>query len=83
MRFGEAGVVELSTLIGYFVMVSWIMNVARTPSQTSRRGNTAPGPPNLAECVRRDGIELLLGVHATPRGARASTTVWMSTTAVS
>ena len=29
--FGEKGVVELSTLIGYFVMVSWLMNVARTP----------------------------------------------------
>jgi 4-carboxymuconolactone decarboxylase len=32
-RFGEAGVVELSTLIGYFAMVSWVMNVARTPPQ--------------------------------------------------
>jgi 4-carboxymuconolactone decarboxylase len=31
--FGEAGVVELSTLIGYFVMVSWVMNVGRTPSR--------------------------------------------------
>jgi 4-carboxymuconolactone decarboxylase len=31
--FGEAGVVELSTLIGYFAMVSWLMNVARTPSR--------------------------------------------------
>ena len=31
--FGEAGVVELCTLIGYFVMVSWLMNVARTPSR--------------------------------------------------
>jgi 4-carboxymuconolactone decarboxylase len=31
--FGEAGVVELATLIGYFVMVSWLMNVARTPSR--------------------------------------------------
>jgi 4-carboxymuconolactone decarboxylase len=30
---GEAGVVELTTLIGYFVMVSWVMNVARTPSR--------------------------------------------------
>ena len=29
--FGEAGVVELATLVGYFVMVSWVMNVARTP----------------------------------------------------
>jgi 4-carboxymuconolactone decarboxylase len=31
--FGEAGVVELCTLIGYFAMVSWLMNVARTPSR--------------------------------------------------
>ncbi len=29
--FGEQGVVELATLTGYFVMVSWVMNVARTP----------------------------------------------------
>jgi 4-carboxymuconolactone decarboxylase len=30
--FGEQGVVELATLIGYFAMVSWLMNVARTPA---------------------------------------------------
>lgn len=30
-HFGEAGVVELTALVGYFVMVCWIMNVARTP----------------------------------------------------
>jgi 4-carboxymuconolactone decarboxylase len=29
--FGEQGVVELATLAGYFAMVSWLMNVARTP----------------------------------------------------
>lgn len=29
--FGEAGTVELTALVGYFVMVCWIMNVARTP----------------------------------------------------
>jgi 4-carboxymuconolactone decarboxylase len=29
-RFGEPGVVELTTLIGYFVMVSWVLNVAGT-----------------------------------------------------
>lgn len=28
---GRAGVVELSTLVGYFAMVCWVMNVARTP----------------------------------------------------
>lgn len=30
---GDDGVVELSTLIGYFSMVSWIMNVGRTASR--------------------------------------------------
>jgi len=32
-RWGERGVVELTALVGYFVMVSWLMNVARTPAQ--------------------------------------------------
>jgi 4-carboxymuconolactone decarboxylase len=36
--FGEQGAVELSTLIGYFVMVSWLMNVARTPAQATSDG---------------------------------------------
>jgi 4-carboxymuconolactone decarboxylase len=31
--FGEPGVVELMTLVGYFVMVSWVMNAAHTPSR--------------------------------------------------
>jgi 4-carboxymuconolactone decarboxylase len=31
--FGEQGVVELVSLVGYFVMVCWVMNVARTPAQ--------------------------------------------------
>jgi 4-carboxymuconolactone decarboxylase len=34
-RFGEQGVVELATLVGYFVMVSWLMNVAHTPAQAN------------------------------------------------
>ena len=29
--WGEAATVELLTLVGYFVMVCWLMNVARTP----------------------------------------------------
>lgn len=29
--FDEQGIVELATLVGYFAMVSWVMNVARTP----------------------------------------------------
>ena len=32
-RWGERGIVELTSLVGYFVMVSWLMNVARTPAQ--------------------------------------------------
>ncbi|MDO9403799.1 MAG: carboxymuconolactone decarboxylase family protein [Polaromonas sp.] len=31
--FGEQGVVELTTLVGYFATVCWVMNVARTPGQ--------------------------------------------------
>lgn len=38
--FGEQGVVELSTLVGYFAMVSWVMNVARTPGTAA-----ADNPP--------------------------------------
>ncbi|MCG2595650.1 carboxymuconolactone decarboxylase family protein [Ramlibacter sp. XY19] len=34
-QFGEQGVVELTALIGYFTMVNWLMNVARTPAQPS------------------------------------------------
>ncbi|ROZ62942.1 carboxymuconolactone decarboxylase family protein [Ramlibacter sp. WS9] len=36
--FGEQGVVELATLVGYFVMVSWLMNVAHTPAQATAQG---------------------------------------------
>lgn len=32
-RWGEPGVVELATLVGYFVMVCWVMNMARTPGR--------------------------------------------------
>ena len=37
--FGEAGTVELTALAGYFAMVCWIMNVARTPGP--KRSETA------------------------------------------
>jgi 4-carboxymuconolactone decarboxylase len=30
-QWGEPTIVELLTLVGYFVMVCWLMNVARTP----------------------------------------------------
>lgn len=33
--WGEPTVVELLTLVGYFVMVCWLMNVARTPGPTA------------------------------------------------
>ena len=38
--FGEPGVVELTALVGYFAMVCWIMNVARTPGP---KGSQVPG----------------------------------------
>jgi 4-carboxymuconolactone decarboxylase len=43
-RFGEQGVVELTALLGYFVMVCWVMNVAHTPAQ-KRSGEPLPGFP--------------------------------------
>lgn len=39
-RWGERGVVELSCLVGYFAMVCWLMNVARTPGR--RAGHAEP-----------------------------------------
>ncbi|MES2975941.1 MAG: carboxymuconolactone decarboxylase family protein [Pseudomonadota bacterium] len=38
--FGEQGVVELVALVGYFVMVCWVMNVART--DTHNAGGATP-----------------------------------------
>ena len=35
-RWGEPALVELLTLVGYFCMVSWLMNVARTPGPATR-----------------------------------------------
>jgi len=37
-HFGETGVVELASLVGYFVMVCWIMNAAHTPAQPGAQG---------------------------------------------
>jgi 4-carboxymuconolactone decarboxylase len=39
-QFGEPGTVELTALIGYFTMVCWVMNVARTPGPA---GSSTPG----------------------------------------
>jgi 4-carboxymuconolactone decarboxylase len=41
-RFGERGVVDLTALVGYFAMVSMVLNVARTPPEP---GDAAPLPP--------------------------------------
>lgn len=38
--FGEQGVIELVALVGYFVMVCWVMNVART--DTVNAGGATP-----------------------------------------
>lgn len=34
-RFGEQGVLELTALVGYFTMINWVMNVARTAGPAS------------------------------------------------
>lgn len=42
--FGEEGTVELTALVGYFVMVCWVMNVARTPGPgTTEKLSAFPG----------------------------------------
>jgi 4-carboxymuconolactone decarboxylase len=37
-HFGEPGVVELATLVGYFAMACWLMNVAHTPAPSGAQG---------------------------------------------
>jgi 4-carboxymuconolactone decarboxylase len=44
-QFGEQGVVELSTLVGYFTMVNWVMNVARTPAMANATGEPLQAMP--------------------------------------
>ena len=43
----EPGVVELATLVGYFAMVSWVMNVARTPSRPTEIAPLPASPSSL------------------------------------
>ncbi|MBA2960681.1 MULTISPECIES: carboxymuconolactone decarboxylase family protein [Ramlibacter] len=43
-RWGEQGVVELTALLGYFVLVSWVMNVAHTPAQSAAGAALPPFP---------------------------------------
>ena len=42
-QLGDRGVVELATLVGYFAMVSWLMNACHTPAQAG--STAAPLPP--------------------------------------
>ena len=42
---GEAGTVELTALVGYFVMVCWIMNVARTPGPSGSQSSALSAFP--------------------------------------
>jgi 4-carboxymuconolactone decarboxylase len=44
-RFGDRGVVELATLVGYFAMVSWLMNAAHTPATGSDDAKPLPVLP--------------------------------------
>ncbi len=44
-RWGERGVVELTALVGYFAMVCWVMNVARTPGQRTEGTRPLDGLP--------------------------------------
>ena len=43
--FGEPGIVELTALVGYFVMVCWVMNVARTPGPIGSRSASLSALP--------------------------------------
>lgn len=42
--FGDAGAVEIATLVGYFTLVCWVMNLARTPARPSDE-TPLPGLP--------------------------------------
>jgi 4-carboxymuconolactone decarboxylase len=44
-RLGEAGVVELTSLVGYFVMVSMVLNVAHTPAGADAGAQPLPAFP--------------------------------------
>lgn len=43
--FGEAGVVELTALVGYFTMACWVMNVAKTPGPLGSQVTQLEGFP--------------------------------------
>ena len=39
------GSMRLSTLVGYFTMVNWVMNVARTPAMANATGEPLQAMP--------------------------------------
>ena len=43
-RFGEQGVVETVSLVGYYTMISMILNTARTPLPTGATQALSPFP---------------------------------------
>ena len=44
-RFGEQGVVELTALVGYFALVSMVLNVAHTPQEPNEAVEPLPTLP--------------------------------------
>lgn len=44
-EFGERGAVDLTALVGYFVMVSMVLNVAHTPAEPDAGVEPLPGWP--------------------------------------
>jgi 4-carboxymuconolactone decarboxylase len=43
-RFGEQGVVETVSLMGYYTMISMVLNTARTPLPAGAKTALAPFP---------------------------------------
>lgn len=43
--FGEQGVIDLTALIGYFTMISMVLNVAHTPGDAADAGAALPAWP--------------------------------------
>lgn len=57
-HFGEGAVVDLTALVGYFVMVCWVMNVAHTPAHVDGgQGGLDAFPLSLPRDSRRAARE--------------------------
>ena len=63
--FGEAGVVDLTAVAGYYATLAMILNVARTPVPAGERSPLAELP------VRAAGSRARRRSAATPKGSRA------------